>query len=72
MNTVVDLTKQVWSESALMELLGVKKNTLRNLRVVHGLPMRRLQVGSYVALSDEVLDWLRCREPTGGETIDAP
>lgn len=72
MSEEVDLAKRVWSEHALMELLGVKKNTLRNLRVVHGLPMRRLQSGCYVALADEVLEWLSGREPAGARGKDTP
>ena len=69
-NGNVDLTREVWSEPALMELLGIKKNQVRRLRTEHGMPMRRLQVGTYVALTGELLNWLKSRSIAGQDAKD--
>ena len=70
-NNNLDLTREVWSEPALMELLGLKKNQIRRLRTDHGLPMRRLQVGTYVALTGELLNWLKSRPIAGQDAEDS-
>ena len=54
----LDLARIVWSEQALMELFGCKKNQVRGLRVNHGLPFVRLQSGLTVYLAEDVLEWI--------------
>lgn len=66
----LDLTREVWSEAAIMELLGIRKNQVRRLRTEHGMPMRRLQVGTYVALTGELLNWIRSRPIAGQDAKD--
>ena len=61
MNEQLDLTKEVWSEQALCELLGMKKNQVRYLTLAAGLPMRRLQRGCYVVLGTDLIGWLRSK-----------
>jgi hypothetical protein len=61
MQNETDLVKMVWNENAVCQLLGVKKISLRSLRTQHGLPMRRLQIGAYVCLADELLAWIRTK-----------
>lgn len=69
MNENLDLPREVWSEAALMELFGCKKPQIRRLRTDHGMPMRRLQVGIYVGLTDELVKWLRSR-PIAGQCVE--
>jgi len=63
----VELTKEVWNEEGMSQLLGCKRSQLRGLSAQHGLPRRRLQKGLYVYLADEVLRWLNERPVIGGE-----
>ena len=70
MSEQIDLTKEVWSAVALAELLGVKKIQMARLRSEHGLPMRKLQKGIYVALTVELLEWLKSR-PIAGQDDDS-
>ena len=70
-NSNLDLTREVWSEPALMELLGIKKNQVRRLRTDHGMPMRRLQVGIYVGLTGELLKWIKSLPIAGPDAKDS-
>ena len=49
----------VYSEAAMLELLGVDKGTLDDLRREKGFPFVRLTARSRVYLADEVLAWLK-------------
>lgn len=49
----------VYSEAAMIELLGVDKKTLDDLRRVKGFPAVRLTARARVYLTDEVLAWLK-------------
>ena len=58
---IVDLAKELWSEEAVQELLGVKRNQLANLRAKHDLPAVRLARGVRVYLAEDLLAWVRSR-----------
>ena len=49
----------VYSEAAILELLGIEKETLDDLRREKGFPFVRLTTRSRVYLADEVLGWLK-------------
>lgn len=49
----------VYSEAAMLELLGVDKKTLDDLRREKGFPAVRLTARARVYLADEVLAWLK-------------
>lgn len=53
------LEQTVYSEAAMLELLGVDKKTLDDLRREKGLPFVRLTARARVYLADEVLGWLK-------------
>ena len=53
------LEQVVYSEAAMLELLGVDKKTLDDLRREKGFPFVRLTARSRVYLADQVLDWLK-------------
>ena len=53
------LEQVVYSEPAILELLGIDKETLDDLRREKGLPFVRLTTRARVYLADEVLDWLK-------------
>lgn len=53
------LEQLVYSEAAMLELLGIDKKTLDDLRREKGLPFVRLTARARVYLTDEVLDWLK-------------
>ena len=55
----VPLEHTVYSEVAMLELLGVDKGTLDDLRREKGFPFVRLTTRARVYLADEVLDWLK-------------
>lgn len=55
----VPLEQLVYSEAAMLELLGIDKHTLDDLRRERGLPFVRLTTRSRVYLADEVLAWLK-------------
>lgn len=57
----MDLAKEIWSEEAVLELLGVKRNQLANLRARHALPAVRLARGVRVYLAGDLLAWVRGR-----------
>ena len=65
----VDLTREIWNEESVQELLGVNRNQLTNLRARHDLPGVRLARGVRVYLADELLAWVRQRRK-GVETDD--
>ena len=67
MNT--DLTKEVWSEQGMMELLGCTKEQLRRLTLEGGLPAVRLERGLYVYMAGPVLGWLAARKSGRGATV---
>ncbi len=50
------LEEVVYSEAAILELLGIDKKTLDDLRREKGLPFVRLAARARVYLADEVLD----------------
>ena len=54
----MELAKEVWSEEAVQELLGVKRNQLANLRARHDLPAVRLARGVRVYLAEDLLSWV--------------
>lgn len=53
------LEQLVYSEAAMLELLGVDKNTLDDLRREKGFPTVRLTTKARVYLADEALAWLK-------------
>jgi len=53
------LEEVVYSEAAILELLGIDKNTLDDLRREKGFPAVRLTTRARVYLADEVLAWLK-------------
>ena len=55
----VPLEQLVYSEAAMLELLGVDKGTLDDLRREKGLPFVRLTTRARVYLADDVLAWLK-------------
>jgi predicted DNA-binding transcriptional regulator AlpA len=55
----VPLEHLVYSEAAMLELLGIDKKTLDDLRRERGFPCVRLTARARVYLSDEVLAWLK-------------
>lgn len=60
----LDLAKLVWSETAMLELLGCKRSTLRRFVLEGGLPAVRLQAGMYCFLAGDVANWLEGRKVT--------
>ena len=58
------LEQAVWSESDLLELLGIDRKTLDYLRSEKGFPVVRLTVRSRVYLAGDVLRWLKSRAAT--------
>ena len=61
MSNTLELAKEIWSEESILDLLGVKRNQLANLRAKHGLPAVRLARGVRVYLAGDVLTWVRGR-----------
>ena len=55
------LEQLVYSEAAMLELLGVDRETLDDLRREKNFPFVRLTTRSRVYLADEVLGWLKQR-----------
>ena len=55
----VPLENHVYSEQAMVELLGIDKKTLDDLRREKEFPAVRLTTRSRVYLADEVLAWLK-------------
>ena len=55
----VPLENLVYSEEAMVELLGVDKKTLDDLRRERAFPFVRLTARERVYLADEVLAWLK-------------
>ena len=55
----VPLEQLVYSETVMLELLGIDKQTLDDLRREKGFPFVRLTTRSRVYLADEVLGWLK-------------
>jgi len=53
------LDQLVYSEAAMLELLGIDKKTLDDLRREKGFPFVRLTARARVYLANEVLDWLK-------------
>ena len=53
------LEQMVYSEAAMLELLGVDKKTLDDLRREKGFPAVRLTTRARVYLADEVVGWLK-------------
>jgi len=53
------LEEAVLSEADLLELFGIDKKTLDDLRREKGFPYVRLTTKSRVYLADEVLGWLK-------------
>lgn len=54
----VPLEQLVYSEAVMLELLGIDKQTLDDLRREKGFPFVRLTTRARVYLANEVLDWL--------------
>ena len=67
MSNTTDLAKTIWSEESVLDLLGVKRNQLANLRARRGLPAVRLARGVRVYLAEDLLAWVKKRR-NGGET----
>ena len=55
----VALEQLVYSEAAILELLGIEKETLDDLRREKDFPFVRLTTRARVYLADEVLAWLK-------------
>ena len=55
----MELEKQIWSEQALMELLGVTKKQLDNLRLEKGLPCVHINRRVRIYFADEVMEFLK-------------
>ena len=53
------LEQIVYSEAAMLELLGIDKKTLDDLRREKGFPAVRLTTRARVYLADEILAWLK-------------
>ena len=53
------LEQLVYSEAAMLELLGIDKETLDDLRREKGFPFVRLTARARIYLADEVLAWLK-------------
>jgi predicted DNA-binding transcriptional regulator AlpA len=53
------LEQLVYSEAAMLELLGIDKKTLDDLRREKGFPFVRLTARARVYFADEVLAWLK-------------
>jgi predicted DNA-binding transcriptional regulator AlpA len=53
------LEQLVYSEAAMLELLGIDKKTLDDLRREKDFPFVRLTTRVRVYLADEVLTWLK-------------
>jgi len=51
----------VYSEAAMLELLGIDKKTLDDLRREKDFPFARLTARARVYLADEVLAWLKAQ-----------
>lgn len=57
----MDLEKEVWSETAIMELLDVNRKQLDRLRHEKGFPCVHLGQRTRIYLADKVLDFLKQR-----------
>ena len=55
----MELEKQIWSEQAMMELLGVSRKQLDNLRLEKGLPCVHLNRKVRIYFADEVMEFLK-------------
>ena len=55
------LEDAVYSEEAMLELLGIGKKTLDNLRLEKAFPAVRLTIKARVYLAKDVLAWLESR-----------
>ncbi len=53
------LEQLVYSEEAMLELLGIQKKTLDDLRREKDFPYVRLSARARVYLADEILAWLK-------------
>ena len=58
-NQTLELEKLIWSEQAMMELLGVSKKQLARLRREKDFPCIHLTRNIILYLSDEVLDFVQ-------------
>ena len=61
------LENLVYSEPAMLELLGIGRETLDTLRLEKGLPFVRLTSRARIYLADEVLGWLKRAARTASE-----
>ena len=52
------LEQQIWSEASLLELLGVEKRTLDNLRNQKGFPFVSLSRKARVYIAGDVSEWV--------------
>ncbi|MBA7614991.1 hypothetical protein ES703_22266 [subsurface metagenome] len=59
------LEDSVYSEGALLELLGIDQKTLDMLRREQDFPFVRLTTRARVYLADEILAWLKQRRVDG-------
>ncbi|MFC2024420.1 helix-turn-helix transcriptional regulator [Chloroflexota bacterium] len=55
------LEQQVWNEQAIMELLGINRKQMDNLRREKGFPCVHLGQRTRVYLANEVLDFIKQR-----------
>jgi len=53
------LEQQIWSEQAIMDLLGINRKQLDYLRLEKGFPCVHLAQRVRVYLADEVLDFVK-------------
>lgn len=55
----MELEKEIWNEAAIMELLGIERSQLDNLRAKHDLPAVNLARGIRVYWAEDLLKWVR-------------
>lgn len=59
METQRPLEQEIWSEQALLDLLGIEKRTLDALRQDKDFPYVRLTAKARVYLAEDVLSWFK-------------
>ena len=59
MEQQLDLEKELWTEAQLIELLGITRDQLDNLRRDKGLPFVSLGQRTRVYLASEIFAWLK-------------
>jgi len=55
------LVDEIYTESELLELLGIKRSTLDILRLEKGLPYIRLTPQNRIYMAGDIYNWLKQR-----------